>query len=298
MKRIRFALTALVTLIILGGCSSSPTTETKKGEPVKAALISDADPEIKLAQRVAYDSGDFEAEKVASNLYLTASIAQVERTDGRTFKVLLRQKKAQLGQLLPVIIVGPDDHNISSQLGDWYDGELEGEYRASGEMKAIFIRGRDRNEFDYGCLLLHEAGHAMLCADGKQPKTPQEVAEQEVRLYKMDHRIRSAIGGEPYRLIVDREKKALSAPGTVIKKDKDGLFTVHVQTPGSYRQELENIFGSCGSDQDALKRNDAVWRQALFELIDEQFSSAVDADACKELCYWKFEREKDFQVPN
>lgn len=291
-KSLYFVVVAVA--VFGGGCnsqpasSSAPTSTTVSSSPTKETMEIFANSPIPQAARIANDSGVEEAIAVAQWYTANATPAQlISEGDPPS----LASPKGFEGRILLVLIVGEREMKMSKTLRDWFEtSRAEGEFKDLGTKKLILIRARDRNVFDLGVLQIHEGFHARRClVDRADVSTKGKAAYEEVQAYELENKVRLAIGGPKYRSLVDAEKLRQKQAGSTMGRNPDGTMKLWVLSAELHQAELEELFGPCGSPQDALKRANALWRQAIYELIETSFPKE-DVKSAKATFYTSVER--------
>lgn len=110
---------------------------------------------------------------------------------------------------------------------------------------------------------IHEANHALRRhLSGDILSGPDE--ERDTRI--LEQRVISEVGGKPYRNALEAIKHDLTAQGF-------DLGTPHLVpdlgTINKYNAVLNEVFGPSINEEDRNQRNDMIYKQAMFELIEE-----------------------------
>jgi hypothetical protein len=298
--KIMVIIWALLALLIGCGCgdtNSAPTVASQNpeqtiadttsnppaAEGVEAALDATF---LSAAFMIANDSGVPEALEVAEWLKQHSGIGRLSPAGGLQVPVVFRNRK------LPFVEVWENDPNNSPFAKEWLSGTAEGQLMLFSDKKLptfTVIRGRERNEFDLGMLLLHEGWHGKRWFEHGEPKNQNNAAFEEMSVRELEIKIRSAIGGEPYQKIVDHEvARQLADPQFGLYWKNDTTMRIDLLPPLDRRNELEAIFGPCGNYSDAWKRNWGVWNQAVYGLIEKKFPKS-DWDSAKTTVYMTVE---------
>jgi hypothetical protein len=229
---------------------------------------------IPLAERIARDSGIPEAIEIGTWYSQNAAPAFINPQPDGSLNLVTPKEYGE--RILPVLVVGDKEAHQADDLMKWYStGGNEGQFTVVNGKALILLRDRPRNEFDLGILQLHEAYHAkrQLVDNARASYSSEEgmAAYEHAAVFELEHKVRSAIGGAEYRKLVDSEKQRLISEGVDMGVNPDDTMRLHISTATSWKAQLEAIFGPCGSDQDAIKRDLALWRQAVYELMDQHF---------------------------